>query len=134
MRDCQADYASSTFGGSELVSKYEEAPGDVFVPFLGGTPEKQPEIHRTASPINYVTKDDPPLLLIQGDLDLLSPYNQSEKMYQAYQHAGLEAMLIKVSGAGHGFRQATDSPISPSRDEINQIRLDFFIKHLLLNR
>ncbi|MFC2002135.1 alpha/beta hydrolase fold domain-containing protein [Chloroflexota bacterium] len=102
--------------------------------FLGGHLDEMPEIYKAASPINYVTKDDPPLLLIHGELDETVPYGDSERMYQAYQLAGIEAELIKVSYAGHIFRQLTDSPISPSRDEIEQIRLDFFIKHLLINR
>jgi len=123
----------SYYGISEFVSWYEEVPRDSAVRFLSGTLEEKPEIYRTASPINYVTNDDPPLLLIHGELDTLVPYNQSEIMYQAYRQAGLEAELMKVSGAGHGFKQETDSPISHSFDDICEMTLDFFIKHLLLD-
>ncbi|MFC2002994.1 alpha/beta hydrolase fold domain-containing protein [Chloroflexota bacterium] len=121
----------SYYGPSDFVSRVSHPS---HVQFLGGTLEEKPEIYKAASPINYVTKDDPPLLLIHGELDETVPYNQSEKTYQAYQQAELEATLIKVSHAGHIFRPAGDSPISPSHDEIEQIRLEFFIKHLLLNR
>ena len=60
-------------------------------------------------------------------------------MYGVYQQAGLEATLIEVTGGGHGgkggvFQQVTDSPISPSFDEIHQIVLDFFIEHLIVTR
>jgi len=116
------------FGPSELRR------GTSTVKFIGGTLEDKPEIYKIASPINYVTEDDPPLLLIHGEQDTTVPYNHSEQIYRSYQQAGLEAELIKVSNAGHGFRQETDSPISPSLDEIEQERLDFFIKYLLLNR
>ena len=125
---------SADYGISDFVISYKENPRDSVVWFLSGTLEEKPEIYKAASPINYVTKDDPPLLLIHGELDSTVPYNQSEIMYQAYQQDGLEAELIKVSHAGHGFRQETDNPISPSLDEIEQVRLDFHIKHLLLNR
>ena len=123
----------SYYGISDFVGWKGEVP-DVAAKFLSGTRDEKPEIYKAASPINYVNTDDPPLLLVHGELDPGVPYMQSEIMYQAYQQAGLEAELINVSHAGHGFKQLTDSPISPSFDEIEQVRLDFFIKHLLLNR
>ncbi len=89
---------------------------------------------KAASPINHVTADDPPLLLVHGELDSVVPIIVSEKMYRIYQQTGLEASLIRVSDADHGFEQAADSPISPSIDEIEQIVLNFFVKHLLRNR
>jgi dipeptidyl aminopeptidase/acylaminoacyl peptidase len=87
-----------------------------------------------AGPINHVTADDPPLLLVHGELDSVVPIIRSERMYGAYQQAGLEASMIRVSDADHQFKKATDSPISPSLDEIEQIVLDFFVEHLLLGR
>jgi dipeptidyl aminopeptidase/acylaminoacyl peptidase len=127
----QAVYAD--YGVSDFISQYEEGKVWSTAKFLNGTPEEKPEVYEAASPINYVTKDDPPLLLIHGEFDSTVPYNQSEIMYQAYKQAGLDSELIKVSNAGHGFIQVTDSPISPSLDDIEQVRLDFFIKHLVLD-
>ncbi|MBA7493238.1 hypothetical protein ES702_03794 [subsurface metagenome] len=91
-------------------------------------------IYRLASPITHVTADDPPLLLVHGELDRTVPFSQSKTMHQAYQQVGLEATLIKVAGAGHSFKQVTDKPISPSHKEIEQMVRDFFIKHLLPTR
>jgi len=93
--------------------------------------EERPEAYVLASPITHVTADDPPLLLVHGELDQTVPFAQSEAMYQAYQQAGLEAALIKVTGAGHGLKQVTDTPISPSRSEIEGLVLKFFLKRLL---
>lgn len=126
----------SFYGPTDFVSRYIEKPVSTHpthIKFLGGTMEEKPEIYKAASPINYVTEDDPPLLLVHGELDETVPYSDSKRMYQAYQQAGLEAELVKVSGAGHNFLPAGDSPVSPSIDEIHKMRLDFFIKHLLLN-
>ena len=81
-----------------------------------------------------MTADDPPLLLVHGELDSVVPIIVSGKMYKAYQQAGLEASLKKVSGADHVFEKVTDSPISPSMEGIEQIVLDFFVKHLLRTR
>ena len=44
----------------------------------------------------------------------------------------LETELIVVSGAGHGLKQMTDNPISPSREVVDQIVLEFFIKPLVI--
>ena len=97
--------------------------------FIGYALEENPEAYEAASPINYVTDDDPPLLLVHGELDFIVPFTQSEAMYQAYKRAGLEAKLVKVKNAGHGF--LSNNTISPSIEEINQIVLQFFVEHLL---
>ncbi|MFC1901464.1 alpha/beta hydrolase fold domain-containing protein [Chloroflexota bacterium] len=133
----------SYYGTADLPSEYPTVPNvrrsfDI-EQFLGGTLDEFPQIYEAASPINYVTADDPPLLLVHGDLDPQVPFAQSEIMYRVCQQAGLKATLIEVTGGGHGgeggvFQQVTDSPISPSFDEIHQIVMDFFIEHLLLNR
>jgi len=52
-------------------------------------------------------------------------------MYQAYIETGLRAELIKITGAGHGFKQMAQQPISPSREEVEQEVLDFFLKELV---
>jgi len=133
----------SYYGATDLPSYYRTASLDAFrslmEQFLGGTLDEFPEIYEAASPKNYVTADDPPLLLVHGDLDSNVPLAQSEIMYRVYQQAGLEAILIEVTGGGHGgeggvFQQVTDSPISPSFGEIQQMVLDFFIEQLIVTR
>jgi len=52
------------------------------------------------SPINFVTAEDPPILIIFGDRDFVI---QGELMYQALQEAGVESKLVVIPGAGHGF-------------------------------
>ncbi|MFC1920933.1 alpha/beta hydrolase fold domain-containing protein [Chloroflexota bacterium] len=102
--------------------------------FLGGTMEEIPDIYVKASPITHVSVDDPPLLMIHGDKDFVVTLRQSEVMLEAYRQAGLDATLITVKGAGHGFQQITESPIEPSIQEIEQAVLDFFVKHLVMEK
>ncbi len=123
--------ACSFFGPSDFVMAYEITRDRAAIQFIGSTLKEKPASYRLASPINHVTPDDPPLLMIHGDHDSTVPFEQSEIMYQAYQKAGIEVTLIKVTGAGHGFKPVTDNPISPSPQEINEIVLDFFLKHLV---
>lgn len=69
--------------------------------------------------------------MIHGALDPVVPLAQSEIMLAAYRQAGLEATLIMVGGAGHGLKQMTAEAISPSAEVIEQLVLDFFLRHLV---
>ena len=55
------------------------------------------------SPINYVSSDDPPTLIVHGDKDPMVPIDQGESMYQALQKAGVESKFVTIPGAGHIF-------------------------------
>ena len=128
--------ACSYWGPADFISWYESPetrPTNDTAPiqFLGGTIEEKYDAYWLASPVNHVTVDDPPLLLVHGDLDPVVPFEQSVIMNQAYRKAGLEVTLVEVTGAGHGLKQVTDSPISPSLGEVEQLVLDFFLKHLV---
>ncbi len=57
-----------------------------------------------ASPITYVTSDDPPILMTHGDADNVVPIERSEKLLDALEAAGVEAELIRVPRGGHGPR------------------------------
>ena len=56
----------------------------------------------SASPINYVSRDDPPMLLIHGDADRTVPFAQSEMMETALKKANVAVKLIRVEGGDHG--------------------------------
>jgi acetyl esterase/lipase len=55
-----------------------------------------------ASPVNYVTSDDPPILLIHGDADRTVPFHQSEIMEAALKKVNVPVKLIRIEGADHG--------------------------------
>jgi acetyl esterase/lipase len=55
-----------------------------------------------ASPINYVSKDDPPALLIHGDADRIVPFHQAEMMEAALKSMGVPVRLIRIQGGDHG--------------------------------
>ena len=60
------------------------------------------ELFREASPVTYVSPDDPPVLLIHGDQDSVVPYSQSEILAEATRAVGIETHLIRMPGGGHG--------------------------------
>ena len=55
-----------------------------------------------ASPVTYVSADDPPMLLIHGDADRTVPFHQSELMEAALKKANVPVKLIRIEGADHG--------------------------------
>ncbi len=61
------------------------------------------EITRQISPINFVTPDDPPTLIIHGDEDPLVPLQQSELIKDKLKKTNVESKLVVKKGAGHGW-------------------------------
>ena len=59
----------------------------------------------TASPMTYITKDDPPFLILQGMLDILCPYQQSVDLYTALRLKGVPATLHLLPTAQHADQQ-----------------------------
>ena len=94
------------FGPTELVSGFEtsERGKDWIRDFIGGTPEEMPERYRAASPLTYVSADDPPILTLHGRADRLVPVQQALQLDQACRKAGVSHQLIVVETAGHGFK------------------------------
>ena len=70
---------------------------------IGGTVQEHKDKAAAANPITYITKDDPPFLILHGDKDPLVPYQQSELLRDALQKAGVPGALNIIKGAGHGF-------------------------------
>lgn len=84
---------------------------------MGALPTPDPQSKESlayfeASPINYVTADDAPILLLHGDADEVIPYEQSLSFRDAMRAEGVPTRLITIPGAGHGpsFPGAVDPP------------------------
>ena len=60
------------------------------------------KVASAASPINYVSADDPPTLLIHGDADRTVPFHQSELIEDALKKVNVPVKLLRIPGADHG--------------------------------
>jgi len=67
---------------------------------LGGSPENDKEKAIAASPIHYISKDDPPFLIVHGEADRVVPVEQSQRLYEELRKAGVNATL-KTPHVGH---------------------------------
>ena len=81
-----------------------DAPGSPESQLIGGPIQENKEKVAKANPITYVSKDDPPFLIMHGDKDDLVPLSQSELLQEALQKAGVDSTLKVMAGQGHGFR------------------------------
>jgi acetyl esterase/lipase len=70
--------------------------------FLGGQPDQKRDLAKAANPITYVSKDDPPFLIMHGDKDQLVPLAQSLILQDALKAAGINSTLEVIKDAGHG--------------------------------
>lgn len=87
-----------------LVSeKTWDQKGSAFTSLLGGDLESKKELAKTASPIFYVTKDDPPILIMHGDKDKTVSYKHSEALYEALQKSGVPSKFVTVKNGSHSF-------------------------------
>ena len=122
--------AASYFGPSDLTAQFPSDTAPVIVKFLRGTRDEKPDSYRKASPIHYVSKDAPPLLLVHGEEDAAVPFEQSVRMAGAYRRMGLPVNLIALKNAGHDFEHVGSEPMAPSVDVVHQKTLEFFRSHL----
>ncbi|MEP4077587.1 alpha/beta fold hydrolase [Haloferula sp.] len=118
----------SFFGASNLetILKQSTPHGlSVRVPalklLLGDVPEKVPDLARLASPVAHVDKDDPPLLLIHGDLDPQMPVNQSLELQSVYESKGCPVTFINVHGGEHGGPRFFDSEMMDRVEELLKV-------------
>ena len=69
---------------------------------VGGPIRDNPDKVARANPITYVTKDDPPFLIVHGDADALVPHHQSELLEAALKKAGVPVRFVTIPGGLHG--------------------------------
>ncbi|MDW8026457.1 MAG: alpha/beta hydrolase [Armatimonadota bacterium] len=109
------DYSSKVnavcdwFGPSDFISAINEPsvidrtkPNCPEALLIGGPLLENKEKAMRASPVTYVTPDDPPFLIMHGDKDMVVPFNQSVLLFEALKKAGVEVTLVRLKGAGHG--------------------------------
>ena len=78
------------------------------------------------SPINYVKKDLPPMLILHGKKDELVPVEGAELIKGRLEDAGAPVEAVFAENARHSFEDAKE----PNNDRLADIRRAFFVKHL----
>ena len=82
---------------------------------------------KRASPVTYVSRDDPPFLIVHGDRDRTVPLEQSQILFDKLKLAGVDATLLVVKNGKHGNWGAD---VEPDPQQIRDAVFSFFDKHL----
>ena len=82
--------------------------------FLGCVATTCPERAAMASPLNYVSAGDPPIMIVHGENDQMVPHAQGERLYQVLNKACHEAAFISLPLATHGgwYKMMTDPKLA----------------------
>jgi acetyl esterase/lipase len=124
----QVQAAVDWFGPIDLVMLAKQGvddgpPGETAAArFLGGPVLKNLDLARRASPLTYLSNDDPPVLVMHGDRDRRVPVEQSRIFDAALRKAGVKSTLIVIPGAGHGATDKGFADLTPVAE--------FFTTHL----
>lgn len=128
-------YGPCDFEDSQLFNHNDRANfRDRFGPRIinkGVSPEEKQRLYREMSPITYLTKESPPLLMIQGDQDTTIPVKHAYAMQKRAKELEALVEILIIKNAGHNWRKADpEVAITPTRNDIIQASKKFFLEHL----
>jgi len=94
------------FGPSDFTKSYGKSvdAGEVLPLWLGGNLETARPLHIQASPLYWVTPAAAPTLCIHGTEDKYVAHEQAVWLVDRLKAATVEAELLTLPGAGHGFK------------------------------
>ena len=93
-------FSAQSQSGPEIKFKYS-GPGSAVYNMM--FTNMHPQVLLAASPVNYVSSDDPPFLIMHGDKDDAVPLAQSQELYDLLQKAGVRSKLEVLKNRGHNF-------------------------------
>jgi len=108
------------FGPTDMVDMYNN-PASPFVSapmiaqVVGATPASNPSLYQESSPINYVTAQSPPTIILHGGIDPLVSPSQSVALKTKLQAMGVAHQYIFYPTETHGW---TGSTMTDSFDKI----------------
>ena len=88
------------YGPVDLTTEFAKKQG-VVPEFLGKKYEEDPKLYVSASPITYLTKDDPPTLILHGTIDSTVPIDQADLLASKLKSLGIDYLYEKFEGWPH---------------------------------
>jgi acetyl esterase/lipase len=94
------------YGPSDFTQSYGKSvdAAEVLPLFLGGNLETARLRHIQASPLNWVTPNAAPTLIVHGTQDNYVAHEQGVWLADRLKACGVEVQLLSLEGAGHGFK------------------------------
>lgn len=94
------------YGPTDLTTEFarnQSETGSLLKKFFGGTYDEQPAKYEEASPIRYVTGDDPPTLILHGTIDKVVPINQADLLSKKLKETGVPYIYDRLPGWPHAM-------------------------------
>jgi acetyl esterase/lipase len=115
----------NVYGANDFTKSYGKSVDahEVLPLYLGGNLEKARPAHVRSSPLYWVTPNAVPTLCIHGTEDKYVHVEQAEMLVDKLKAASVEVELLKLEGAGHGFK-GKDAATA------EKAMIAFFDKHL----
>ena len=122
-------YGASDFTASLRLEAGNSAQNRHFRNFTGKNEYSEEDLStlKELSPVFLVDESDPPLLLMMGDRDHTQHISHTLNMHSRAKEMNAKVELVVVKNAGHNWRQVGD-PITPSKNEIKKIMLDYALE------
>jgi acetyl esterase/lipase len=113
------------YGPSDFTKSYGKSvdAAEVLPLWLGGNLDSARQRHIVASPLYWVTPHAAPTLCIHGTQDKYVAHEQAVWLVERLKTAGVEAELLTLEGAGHGFKGS-------DADKAEKAMFAYFAKHL----
>ena len=116
------------FGPMDIIALFKNSSIAVGEQVFG-VPSNSDPILEKYSPLPYITPDDPPFLILQGDLDSVVPVEQSLLLRDRLEATGVPVEFVLVKNAGHSWRPR-GGEMQPGLEELIRIVADFFDQNL----
>ena len=116
----------NVYGPSDFTKSYGKSVDahEVLPLWFGGNLETHRQRHIVGSPLFWVTPDAAPTLCIHGTEDKYVAHEQAVWIVDKLKAAGVEAELLTMEGAGHGFKGV-------DAEKADKATLDYFQNRLV---
>ena len=108
-------YASPDSAAMMVYHAFDEMPGSASPKLVA------------ASPVTYITPDDPPFLILHGDLDNVVAVEQSQVLDEQLRRLGVPSELVIIKNGTHIIYGEN---ISPTAEEVANLITTFLEEHL----
>lgn len=122
---CAVSFAGPTDWDLLSAIKHDHPAYRQLIGYQPGTPaaDLDASLVKNVSPISFATKDDPPVMQVHGDKDVIVPIEHAQKLHQKLEAIGVDSELVVIPGGNHG--------VAGAGDQVSKRALEFVTKQLL---